>query len=91
MDGLHDPAGRGDVAAMPVASLWNIADPVVPDRAKCSPIAWRHSAASTANEGEMSRLNADWLAGNGRRVAGDRNSPGIPSKARAGYRQAGLH
>jgi len=73
MSGLHDPADRGDVAAMPVASLWNIVEPIVPDRANCSLIAWRHSAASTANE-------ARWTAGM------RTGSPGmaIPSKARAG-------
>lgn len=59
MDGLQVLTGRDDGAAMPVASLWNIADPVVPERAKPSPIAWRHSAAPAANEGEMGRLSAD--------------------------------
>jgi hypothetical protein len=89
MGSLHALAGGDHVVAMPVASLWNIADPTVPDQAKPGPIAWRHSAVSTVNEGEMSRLNADWLAWNGRRVAGDRSLRGILSKVRAGYRQAG--
>ena len=83
---LQDVAGCDDVAAGPVASLWNIADPIVPDKATPDPIARRQSAASMANDGEIGRLDADRFAGNGRRVAGHRNLQGVPSKARAGHR-----
>jgi hypothetical protein len=80
MDGLHDLCRLRRRRGYAVASLWNNADPIVPDRAKLDPIAWWHSGAPTAYEGEMSRSNADRLAGNGRRFAGDRYFPGIPAR-----------
>ncbi len=38
MDGSQDLASRDDFAVTPVASLWNIAVPIVPNRAKSGSI-----------------------------------------------------
>lgn len=38
MDGSQDRAGRDDIVVKPVASLWNIVVPIVPNSAKSGSI-----------------------------------------------------
>jgi hypothetical protein len=89
MGGVRNFAGAGDIAVIPVASLWNIVVPLVPNRADPVRADGRCGAATTVEIGEISGSIAGWRAGICRRAARNRNSRRFPSKRRAGCRQDG--
>ncbi|WP_156489677.1 hypothetical protein [Bradyrhizobium sp. DOA1] len=60
---VEDSAGQSGAAAKSIASRWYIAVSIVPDQAKPGLTERRHWAASATEEGAISRLNAERLAG----------------------------